>query len=311
MVTPKVSVIMPLYNAEPFVEKAISSILNQTFKNFELLVLDDNSTDNSVKVVSRFNDERLHLIRNEKNLGVGPTLNRGVEISRGTYLARMDADDLAHPERLTIQCRYLDQHPEISLVGTDIIRVDIQGKPMEGQFRNPHSWGKIKWHMYLNCCIAHPTIMMRKEFFDISGNYQLSFAEDYLLWLTAIRKGLKICNLPQTLLDYRIHSKSISASKFTQQINSCGEILREHVHATLGINLDLKSAGFNFLLADRPIPFREVLKLIPFYVSIVWGCLRDKETTLTDFLFIFRRTSGRLLKGLLRSVRFRTTEYNL
>lgn len=113
--TPKISVIMPAYNAEQYISEAIESILNQTYSNFEFIIIDDGSTDRTVEMVQSYSDPRIRFVQNEHNLGVAATLNRGLKLATGEYIARMDADDIALRERFGKQVSFLDMHPEIAV----------------------------------------------------------------------------------------------------------------------------------------------------------------------------------------------------
>jgi glycosyltransferase involved in cell wall biosynthesis len=299
---PKVSVLMPMYNARKYLAETVESILGQTFENFELVAIDDGSTDDSAEIIARFTDPRIRLVRNEKNLGIARTLNMGVGICHGEYIARMDADDIAVPSRLEKQCAFLDSHPDVEMVGADILRIDSSGKPLAVQYRNPGSWGKLKWHMFLDCCIAHPTVMARRAFFGKAGAYQSMHAEDFSLWHSAIHKRLRLVNLPEPLLRYRVHSQSISMAKYAQQLESAAEITCRYAEERLGFNLDRRIAVDHFQLPDRPIPIASVIKLTPFYLRLAWASMRDPETTAGDTLFLWRRMASRLLKGGVRSI---------
>ena len=117
---PKISVIMPAYNAEKYIKEAIDSILSQTFQDFELIVLNDCSKDSTEQIILSYTDDRVVYLKNEVNMGVAATLNRGLAVAGGEYIARMDADDISHPERFRKQARYLDAHPEVAVLGSNL-----------------------------------------------------------------------------------------------------------------------------------------------------------------------------------------------
>ena len=120
-VQPKISVVMPAYNAENYIREAIDSILAQTFRDFEFLIIDDGSTDHTVEIIRSYSDSRIRLYQNERNMGVAATLNRGLDLARGEYIARMDADDISLPERFAKQAAYMDAHPDVAVCGSNII----------------------------------------------------------------------------------------------------------------------------------------------------------------------------------------------
>jgi glycosyltransferase involved in cell wall biosynthesis len=198
----KVSVVLPVYNVAAYIKDTIESLLQQTFQDFELLVLDDCSTDNTVTEIEKFTDPRLRLIRNERNLGRAGTDNAALQYVRGEYIAKMDGDDICYPERLAKQVAYLDAHPEVNIVGSFM-----------------QNFGAST---YLNCYPAqpadtqvltlftlptgNPSVMMRASLFKEQGmqyNEQLRQTEDYDFCARYIRQ-LRIVTLQETLVQYRV-----------------------------------------------------------------------------------------------------------
>ena len=137
MSAPKISVIMPVFNAAPFVSAAIGSVLAQTCPDFELIIVDDASTDGSREIIAGFGDERIHKIWQEENLGAAYAKNTGLVVARGEFIAFLDADDIAFPGRLAAQLDFLQGHPDISILGSQITPIDAQGAPAGGGFRAP------------------------------------------------------------------------------------------------------------------------------------------------------------------------------
>ena len=133
---PLVTVLMSVYNGEKYLERAIKSILNQTFKDFEFLIINDGSTDNSVKIIQSFNDLRLRLIHNESNIGLIKTLNKGLKLSNGKYIARMDCDDISLPKRLSIQASFMEKYPEIGVCGSWVKIIGLGKKFINKYFKN-------------------------------------------------------------------------------------------------------------------------------------------------------------------------------
>jgi lipopolysaccharide biosynthesis glycosyltransferase len=215
---PDVSVVMTVYNRAEMLEYSIESILNQTYSNFEFIIFDNASTDGSAQVVRNYAayDPRIVFIQNKKNANLAYNFNRGIKISKGKYIARMDDDDISALERFKKQVEFLDKNKDIAVVGTFIETfgdVDIsswitQSEPqfvaLEALFCNP---------------ICHPTAMIRKSFLEsnkIAYNSKALYAEDYNLWKDIILKGGRISNIPKVLLRYRTHSKSITNDKEKQ-----------------------------------------------------------------------------------------------
>jgi len=199
---------MPAYNAEKFLEESISSILNQTFPDFELLIGDDGSTDRTLEIIQSFSDDRMIVIRNEKNLGIPYTLNRLIKASKGEYIARQDSDDISLPKRLEKQVAFLDKNPEIGLCGTQITWFGSKRK----RIRVPLQDEDIKASMLVFNPICQPTVMYRKSCLTKQYNPSFEVAEDYDLCYE-LSKETKLANLPDVLLKYRWHENSISRTK--------------------------------------------------------------------------------------------------
>lgn len=217
---PQISVILPVYNAAPYVEKAINSILQQSFLDFELLLLDDGSTDNSSYIVREYakKDERIRLIQRE-NRGLIATLNEGILLARAPYIARMDADDVSLPYRLEIQFRYMEREPKLVALGSAIQYINEFGKPYR---RKKYPAGEnVSKALLWGAPLAHPSVMLRTLAVRDVGGYPSEFthAEDYALWLRLQSRG-RIDNVPNVLLYYRIHKYSVSHINALQQRNS-------------------------------------------------------------------------------------------
>jgi glycosyltransferase involved in cell wall biosynthesis len=208
-----VTVLMSVYNGEKFLEEAIESILNQTFSDFEFLIINDGSTDNSVKIIESFEDSRIRLINNEKNLKLIASLNKGVSLAKGKYIARMDCDDISMPDRLEKEVKYLESNQEYGLVGTWYTVIDGEG--VEKYNRSyPSNNELIKLFLSLNCPLAHGSIMGKTELFkqNAYGSKEHYAVEDYELWVR-MAKTTKIHNIPEYLFKYRIYGESFSDSK--------------------------------------------------------------------------------------------------
>ena len=220
---PLVSVIMPVYNAERYLGEAVESILSQTFADFELIAIDDCSTDGSLAILKSFaeKDKRVLVLENERNLGVTPTLNRGLAIAHGELIARMDAVDVSLPERLEKQAAFLEAHPEIGLVSGDAVAIDAEGCAIPEAFALIREPGYIKWLLHFTCPITHPAVMGRKALFEQAGGYDpaLRYAQDYDLW-QRMSHFTHITNIPDTLVGRRVHSQSIGAAHRGEQMHS-------------------------------------------------------------------------------------------
>jgi glycosyltransferase involved in cell wall biosynthesis len=214
MSAPAVSVVLPAYNCEKYIGKAIQSVLQQTFTDLELIIINDGSTDNTEQVIHSFNDHRIVYIRNSKNEGLIYSLNRAIDLAQAKYIARMDSDDISKPERLAKQRSFLDQHEDITVVACTIEFID-QKEAFTGIWdldRQTITPAQIKKAILKQNCIAHPTVMMRSEIMKALRYkpYQKNI-EDYDLWLRVLSRGYKIAKLDEPLLLYRIHENSITS----------------------------------------------------------------------------------------------------
>ena len=217
---PAISIIIPVYNAKLYVRKAIDSLLFQTFQDYEIFLIDDGSIDGTENIVREIalQNHQIHLIQ-RPNKGLISTLNEGIALARSPFIARMDADDIALPNRLELQYKYLSKHPETVALGSYVQLMDENDEvyrtkrlPTKTHIQEAFLWGAP---------LAHPTVMMRTEAVRKVGGYPSDFpaAEDYALWLRLLSLG-KIDNLPDVLLSYRVHGTSISHQHARQQRDS-------------------------------------------------------------------------------------------
>ncbi|RNI24547.1 glycosyltransferase family 2 protein [Rufibacter latericius] len=202
---PAITVLMPVYNSEKFLAAAIESILHQTFQDFEFLIIDDGSTDQSLAIIRSYDDPRIRFYQNEQNSGISPTLNRGIQLAQSELIARMDADDIAYPTRLLEQYAYMQAHQDCAMVSS-LVRVisetgeTIRQDTFESRF--------LYYNLNFICWIYHPTVLYRKKAVEEAGMYTTAYSEDYeLFWQLA--RNHKIYNLPQVLLDYRVTGQSL------------------------------------------------------------------------------------------------------
>ncbi len=213
MSVPAISVILPAYNAATYIRQSIQSVLDQHFTDFELLVINDGSTDQTETEVLAFDDNRIRYYANEGNKGLIFSLNRGIELARGHYIARLDADDICLPHRLEKQKQYLDTHPGIDLVSCLIAWIDAAGEPlghppMDTAFITQQA---IRKRLPYENCITHPSVMVRGTILKTYQyrQYQKNI-EDYDLWLRLQNGGHQMAKLPEILLLYRVHQESIT-----------------------------------------------------------------------------------------------------
>ena len=209
--SPLVSVIMPLYNAEAYLREAIDSILAQTYTNFELLLLNDGSSDKTEEICLSYKDPRIKY-HFHKNIGLAGTLNKGLDLSTGVYIARQDQDDIAHKKRFEKQVNYLETHASVILLGT-WAKVFSDAEPFIKLHDHATHPAILKFDLMFDNPFVHSTIMFRKKDIEQVGPYNAdrSFFEDYELWSRFSQKG-DVANLQDVLLDYRHHDKGLSKS---------------------------------------------------------------------------------------------------
>jgi glycosyltransferase involved in cell wall biosynthesis len=211
MSLPKVSVILPVFNGNLHLSQAIGSILNQTFKNIELIIIDDGSTDDSLSIIKNYGDSRIVLLEHEKNLGLIAALNNGIDHAQSEYIARMDSDDISLPTRLEMQAHFLDQNPSIGVCGTWLQCFGDSHKKWKN-YTLPEHHDAIVVNLIFRNPLAHSTVMMRKALID---QYHLRYdpfyihSEDYDFWVK-FSKFTKLANFPAILLKYRLHQNRIS-----------------------------------------------------------------------------------------------------
>jgi glycosyltransferase involved in cell wall biosynthesis len=213
---PKVSVLMPVFNGEEFIDQAIESILSQTFSDFELLVIDDASSDKSAEIVLAYKDTRIRYERNPLNLGLSGARNRAIKSSNGEYLAWLDCDDISLPTRLEKQVLLLDNNPSVGLCGT---WVQTLGLDKEHIWEYPEQSEIVKSRMIFDDPIATSSAMVRRSCLPHDEPYfDLDYptAEDYELWERISRQNV-IVNIPEVLTYYRIHQKQTSKKQLAKQ----------------------------------------------------------------------------------------------
>lgn len=207
--TPLVSVVMSVYNGEKYLREAIESILNQTFKDFEFIIINDGSTDDTLKIINSYNDPRIVLI-SRKNKGLVASLNEGIEKARGKYIARMDADDRSMPQRLEKQIEYMKSHSKVVICGTTFVEIDSEGDILQ-KIAVPLEDCVIRQELLARCPFAHGSTLYSREACLKAGLYnQEDFpAEDYSLWIKMADQG-NMANLSDELFNYRVFDSSIS-----------------------------------------------------------------------------------------------------
>lgn len=235
---PRVSVVMPVYNAESYLERAIESVLGQTLERLELVAVDDGSRDGSREILERFarTDTRITIIVNERNLGMSGARNRGWRAARAPYIASLDADDVALPDRLARQVEFLDAHPSVAAVGGAAITIDATERHISTR-RYPSSDRVIRSTLLRHNCLAHSAVTMRRSALEAVGGYRFRNAsDDYDLWLR-FSPRFALANLPEPVVLHRLHVNQETVRGVERQVREA-LIVRAAAHARRASGVD-------------------------------------------------------------------------
>jgi glycosyltransferase involved in cell wall biosynthesis len=233
MSLPKVTILMPLYNAENYLHCAIESVLSQSFRDFEFVIINDGSTDSSREIVNFYSDNRIRFIDRKTNHGLVYTLNEGIAVAKGSLIARMDSDDINFPERIEEQVAFLENNQEVGIVGTSIECIGSKGQRI-GVWEHPLDDLTIRWDLLFRTSFAHPTVMIRSHIIhEYNLRYSTSFypSEDYDFW-TRLLLHTKGANIRKPLYKYRIHKNNTSNTKAFKQYQNSTLVAFYHVQRT-------------------------------------------------------------------------------
>ncbi len=239
---PKITVLMSVYNGEKFLKESIDSILTQTFEHFEFIIINDGSTDRSLDIIKSYKDSRIKLINNSVNVGLTKSLNYGLTVAIGEFIARQDSDDISYPTRFEKQIKYLNENKDIVLLGTQAKIIDSRGELK----RIPIGWVKpleqteIKWICMFDSPFIHSSVMMRRKIIwdNYSGydnNYRTS--QDYELWSRVVYEN-KCENLNEQLISFRFTTNSISSNYSQESILKISDIMMNSISRGIGHTLE-------------------------------------------------------------------------
>lgn len=283
MTNPKVSIIMSVYNGEPYLSESIFSILSQTFTDYEFIIIDDGSTDNSLNIIKSFNDPRIKLLINKKNIGLTDSLNRGIFCSDGEYIARQDADDISMPKRIEKQVKYLDNHSDVALLGTSYYTIDKNSFVMEMRHVHVNPAEDILNHN----TFIHGSVMFRRCIIKYVGKYNTYFkyAQDYEFW-RRISKLYKVANLSDPLYQLRYIKTSVTAKNYMEQalyvlkaqrMDSCFDVSKLQYETLFPYEKSIlhNMIAYNFVQSDDIISAKKEyfisLKMDPFNLESIFG----------------------------------------
>lgn len=241
MNVPKVTVLMTVYNGEKFLRKAVESVLGQTFEDFELLIINDGSTDRTAEVLHGFQDPRVRIFGNRENLGVYHSANRGLKLAQGEYVARIDADDVALPRRVEEQVAYLDTHPDVGLVASAAEIIDENGLTVS-VVNDVLSPEQIYYTLFFNNCIFHSSVMFRKGIALGIGGYDetLKRASDFDLW-SRMSTVSRIDCIREPLVKWRGSPTNMSTVFKNEQDDAAYRIFAKNIGGLMGKPIDVES----------------------------------------------------------------------
>ncbi len=305
---PHISVVMPVFNGARFVASAIESIRRQTLGDFEFIIIDDGSTDRTPEILDKYADldRRIRLIRQD-NTGVVGALNQGLEQARAPFLARMDADDLSRPNRFEMQCGFLADATDCSVVGSSVRLIDAEGRG-ERIIRHPRRLNDLREAVGSGRILAHPAALIRRRFLERVGGYReaLRGVEDTDLWLRLVSEG-PIGNLDEVLLDYRMHPAKVTeaSTALTRVKESVARGLAyDRLHGVAEGDLASNSAF------DLALAFAERAVNDRFSAENPWMTARRTRRILRDILRLEPRLAedSRCLLSRLAAIQLRRVE---
>jgi len=305
MKPPKVSVLMAVYNAEKYLRQAIESILGQSFEDFELLINDDGSTDRSVEIIQSYRDSRIRAVQNPINQGEERVRNQCLQIARGEYIAVLDADDIAHRERLQIQTDFLNRNTGISLVGSPHEIIDEAGRVL-GILTVYSDELVIKWGLLFGNQFSHSTVMYRRKDVLAVGGYDesLSYGTDFDLWVRLATRG-RVANLLDPLGRYRIHSQNTTHRlSSSAQAEGISKVVARSIQLITGEPIDLEIAKIlttdfykpAFSKAALERAFDTICRCLERFINSAVLNHRERQTIINlavkDFFRIAKRNPG-------------------
>lgn len=257
---PEITALMSAYNSEEFIAEAIESILAQTYSDFELIIVNDGSTDKTREIIEGFKDERIKLFNLKKNRGVGPALNYGLSKVQSKYVVKVDADDISVPTRFEEQKKFLEDNPEISIVGSFIeffphnekvansTRYQSYKTLFEKEINNLTKWEEIREKMYWFCAITHPSFMGKTEVIKLVGYEDFPMGTDYNLFYKLNKLGYKMVNLPKVLVKMRVSESSITARNLERfYVESVFRIKKDEIEYLLAHSEELYVWGAGYM----------------------------------------------------------------
>lgn len=308
MSKPLVTVLMSVYNSEKYLAEAIESILNQTFTDFEFLIINDASTDSSRDIITSYNDSRIKLIENESNIGLTKSLNKGIELTQGKYIARMDADDISMPKRFEKQIAFMEKHPNIGVCGGWCSFINEKSIKLYGLWKTYKSNDEIKSGLIFNTQFCHSTILIRKQQIDkynLRYDENMYYAQDYAFSIDCTLKKIESYNIQEMLVKYRTY-RQINEEKNLGQKNTVLIYQKKYITKLFGIE-QTEFESYRFILEKLYLNSlkeeKEIYELIDFLNKLVKSSNTHNSinnSILKSFLFnhIFHLFNDQVLEAI-------------
>ena len=299
MKPPELSIIMPVYNSVKYVAEAVNSLLSQSFTNFELIIINDASTDGSDNILKNFRDSRIKLLNNNQNRGIVYSRNRGLAEARGKFIAQFDSDDVAMPDKFEKQMNFLKKNPGYGMVGSWVRMIDGDGKLMKEKWKLPAKPELIPAIMLFRNYFVQSTIVVRREAIP-KGGYKTGYdvVEDYQMWID-IAKNYKTWNLPEYLVNYRVHGTSATNSN-TEHLNKQYRLIFNDLFQEL--NIDMSAEKFETHLTIKrndPIESVTALRRIEKHLNLL--ILQNQKTKVYDEKELAKAVLNRWVKCCYRA----------
>ncbi|MGM0608819.1 MAG: glycosyltransferase family 2 protein [Candidatus Muiribacteriota bacterium] len=304
---PEVTVLMSVYNGEKYLRQCMDSVLNQIYHNFEFLIINDFSTDSSVEIINSYKDSRIRLIENQKNIGLTKSLNKGLKLAKGKYIARVDSDDYWEINKLKLQMKILKKD-KVDILGTYANVIDEKNKVIS-DMKPEKNHNKILCGLLFKNQIIHSSVIFnKKKVLEMGGfNPYIKYAQDYELWLRCFEKGLNFKNIPLFLVNYRKHSDSISVKKNINQeqtvLNSLEKIYFDYFKVKVNKRFLKEYRGFLKKIYIK-ISFLRLIKFIS-NISFIHFIVLKNNKIFNRFYIYFMIQSLRAIKigfSLVRKV---------
>jgi glycosyltransferase involved in cell wall biosynthesis len=299
MSSPTLSIVMPVYNAAAYIREAVASILNQTFTDFELIIINDGSTDDSMEVLNGFKDSRISILDNEKNSGIVFSRNKGIDAAKGKFIAPFDSDDIALPEKFEKQISFLHKNPDFGMIGSWAWLIDKHGKKLKEKWKVNAPAERIPAILLFRNYFVQSSMVIRSEVIP-SGKYSKGFdvVEDYKMWFD-ITRNHKSWNFPDYLVKYRIHKKGASQSD-QHQYDLRDMMMFDYIYGILGITLNpVQKKLLVNLKKGKPFESPDHLRLLEqFMIQIIET---NKQLRTYNFQELIKAIYNRFLKACFLS----------